>query len=157
MRSIACKSRVRIQAIPLPIEDGSFQGAAHNWPSVARGEGGLGRSGCLGSPRTSDPYSLARRLQACILTMQPPKSYSVGGQRSSRAATGKPAGAWPDYKGRWCALTARNIPANLGNDSWSTRPLKRAPAKPSFFTLWIHIDATRPIVPEDNTDLAAPL
>ncbi|MGH0148413.1 UNVERIFIED_CONTAM: hypothetical protein FKN15_014143 [Acipenser sinensis] len=27
----------------------------------------------------------------CRLTMQPPKSYSVGGQRSSRAATGKPA------------------------------------------------------------------
>ncbi|MGH0155946.1 UNVERIFIED_CONTAM: hypothetical protein FKN15_058926 [Acipenser sinensis] len=42
MRSIACKSRVRIQAIPLPIVDGSSQGAAHNWPSVARGEGGFG-------------------------------------------------------------------------------------------------------------------
>ncbi|MGH0158135.1 UNVERIFIED_CONTAM: hypothetical protein FKN15_035100 [Acipenser sinensis] len=39
----------------------------------------------------------------CRLTMQPPKSYSVGGQRSSWAATGKPAGAWPDYRGRWCA------------------------------------------------------
>ncbi|MGH0147343.1 UNVERIFIED_CONTAM: hypothetical protein FKN15_031010 [Acipenser sinensis] len=26
--------------------DGSSQGAAHNWPSVARGEGGLGRPGC---------------------------------------------------------------------------------------------------------------
>ncbi|MGH0162992.1 UNVERIFIED_CONTAM: hypothetical protein FKN15_062810 [Acipenser sinensis] len=37
------------------------------------------------------------------------------------------------------------------------RPPKRATAKPSFFALRIHIDATRPIVPEDNTDLAAPL
>ncbi|MGH0124348.1 UNVERIFIED_CONTAM: hypothetical protein FKN15_016152 [Acipenser sinensis] len=41
----------------------------------------------------------------CRLTMQPPKSYSVGGQRSSRAATGKPAGARPDYRGRWCAVS----------------------------------------------------
>ncbi|MGH0165570.1 UNVERIFIED_CONTAM: hypothetical protein FKN15_066488 [Acipenser sinensis] len=39
------------------------------------------------------------------LTMQPPKSYSVGGQRSSQAATGKPAGARPDYMGRWCAVS----------------------------------------------------
>ncbi|MGH0123916.1 UNVERIFIED_CONTAM: hypothetical protein FKN15_046769 [Acipenser sinensis] len=37
--------------------------------------------------------------------MQPPKSYSVGGQRNSRAATGKPAGARPDYRGRWCAVS----------------------------------------------------
>ncbi|MGH0156827.1 UNVERIFIED_CONTAM: hypothetical protein FKN15_042534 [Acipenser sinensis] len=37
--------------------------------------------------------------------MQPPKSYSVRGQRSSRAATGKPAGARPDYRGRWCAVS----------------------------------------------------
>ncbi|MGH0150303.1 UNVERIFIED_CONTAM: hypothetical protein FKN15_045804 [Acipenser sinensis] len=44
-----------------------------------------------------NPWTPAR------LTMQPPKSYSVGGQRSSRAATGKPAGARPDYRGRWCA------------------------------------------------------
>ncbi|MGH0174186.1 UNVERIFIED_CONTAM: hypothetical protein FKN15_067263 [Acipenser sinensis] len=33
------------------------------------------------------------------------------------------------------------------------RPLKRVPAKPSFFALLIHSEATRPIVPEDNTDL----
>ncbi|MGH0144809.1 UNVERIFIED_CONTAM: hypothetical protein FKN15_008422 [Acipenser sinensis] len=29
-------------------------------------------------------------------------SYSVGGQRSSGQLTGKPAGARPDYSGRWC-------------------------------------------------------
>ncbi|MBN3273799.1 RPB2 polymerase, partial [Polyodon spathula] len=49
-------------------------------------------------------------------------------------------------------LTARNPPANSGNCGWSTRPPKRAPANP-FFALWIHSDATRPIVSEDNTDL----
>ncbi|RXM30101.1 CKLF-like MARVEL transmembrane domain-containing protein 4 [Acipenser ruthenus] len=31
--------------------------------------------------------------------MQPPKSYSVGGQRSSGQLTGKPAGARSDYRG----------------------------------------------------------
>ncbi|MGH0179485.1 UNVERIFIED_CONTAM: hypothetical protein FKN15_001683 [Acipenser sinensis] len=40
MRSIVWTSRVRVQAIPLPTEDGSFQGAALNWPSVARGREG---------------------------------------------------------------------------------------------------------------------
>ncbi|MGH0116175.1 UNVERIFIED_CONTAM: hypothetical protein FKN15_074816 [Acipenser sinensis] len=46
-----------------------------------------------------------RFFSHCRLTMQPPKSYSVGGQRSSRVATGKPAGARPDYRGRWCAVS----------------------------------------------------
>ncbi|MGH0139909.1 UNVERIFIED_CONTAM: hypothetical protein FKN15_004105 [Acipenser sinensis] len=41
----------------------------------------------------------------CRLTMQPPQSYSVGGQRSSGQLTGKPAGARPDYRGRWCAVS----------------------------------------------------
>ncbi|MGH0125992.1 UNVERIFIED_CONTAM: hypothetical protein FKN15_007299 [Acipenser sinensis] len=54
-------------------------------------------------------------------------------------------------------LTTRNPPADSGNGGWNTRPPKRTPAKLSFFALQIHSDATRPIVPEDNTDLAAPL
>ncbi|MGH0118890.1 UNVERIFIED_CONTAM: hypothetical protein FKN15_055444 [Acipenser sinensis] len=37
--------------------------------------------------------------------MQPPKSYSVRGQRSSREATGKPVGDRSDYRGRWCAMS----------------------------------------------------
>ncbi|MGH0124640.1 UNVERIFIED_CONTAM: hypothetical protein FKN15_036713 [Acipenser sinensis] len=37
----------------------------------------------------------------CRLTMQPPQSYSIGGQRSSVQLTGKPAGARPDHWGRW--------------------------------------------------------
>ncbi|MGH0170109.1 UNVERIFIED_CONTAM: hypothetical protein FKN15_058526 [Acipenser sinensis] len=44
-------------------------------------------------------------LPLCRLTMQPPQSYSVGGQRSSGQLTGKPAGALPDYRGRWCAVS----------------------------------------------------
>ncbi|MGH0139238.1 UNVERIFIED_CONTAM: hypothetical protein FKN15_068647 [Acipenser sinensis] len=36
------------------------------------------------------------------LTVQPPQSYSVGGQRSSGQLTVKPAGARPNYRGRWC-------------------------------------------------------
>ncbi|MGH0135301.1 UNVERIFIED_CONTAM: hypothetical protein FKN15_059028 [Acipenser sinensis] len=40
------------------------------------------------SPVKEPPPVLAKPK---LLTMQPPKSYSVGGQRSSRAATGKPA------------------------------------------------------------------
>ncbi|MGH0122883.1 UNVERIFIED_CONTAM: hypothetical protein FKN15_023843 [Acipenser sinensis] len=54
-------------------------------------------------------------------------------------------------------LTPRNPLADLGNGGWNTRPPKRAPAKPSFFALQIHSNATRPIVPEDNTDLVAQL
>ncbi|MGH0152052.1 UNVERIFIED_CONTAM: hypothetical protein FKN15_073267 [Acipenser sinensis] len=47
--------------------------------------------------------SAARFFTLCRLTVQPPQSYSVGGQRSSGQLTGKPAGARPDYRGRWCA------------------------------------------------------
>ncbi|MGH0184580.1 UNVERIFIED_CONTAM: hypothetical protein FKN15_015343 [Acipenser sinensis] len=49
--------------------------------------------------------SADRFFSHCGLNMQPPKSYSVGGQRSSQAATGKPAGAQPDYNGLWCAVS----------------------------------------------------
>ncbi|MGH0178269.1 UNVERIFIED_CONTAM: hypothetical protein FKN15_013765 [Acipenser sinensis] len=46
--------------------------------------------------------STARFFSLCRLTVQLPQSYSVGGQRSSGQLTGKPAGARPDYRGRWC-------------------------------------------------------
>ncbi|MGH0129699.1 UNVERIFIED_CONTAM: hypothetical protein FKN15_069218 [Acipenser sinensis] len=48
--------------------------------------------------------SAARFFTRCRLTVQPPQSYSVGGQRSSGQLTGKPAGARPDHRGRWCEL-----------------------------------------------------
>ncbi|MGH0168708.1 UNVERIFIED_CONTAM: hypothetical protein FKN15_055199 [Acipenser sinensis] len=62
------------------------------------------------------------------LTMQPPKSYSVGGQRSSRAATGKPAGARPDYRDRWCAVS-RGHPdrPNPPSPQGDARPIVRRP------------------------------
>ncbi|RXM35865.1 Host cell factor 1 [Acipenser ruthenus] len=44
--------------------------------------------------------SAARFFTRCRLTVKPPQSYSVGGQRSSGHLTGKPAGARPDYRGR---------------------------------------------------------
>ncbi|MGH0139630.1 UNVERIFIED_CONTAM: hypothetical protein FKN15_040501 [Acipenser sinensis] len=48
----------------------------------------------------------------CRLTVQPPQSYSIGGQQSSGQLTGKPAGARQDYRGRWCAgaLVSRGHP-----------------------------------------------
>ncbi|MGH0122977.1 UNVERIFIED_CONTAM: hypothetical protein FKN15_077631 [Acipenser sinensis] len=53
--------------------------------------------------------SAARFFTLRRLTVQPPQSYSIGGQRSSGQLTGKTAGAWPDYRGRWCAVeTALN-------------------------------------------------
>ncbi|MGH0124241.1 UNVERIFIED_CONTAM: hypothetical protein FKN15_053503 [Acipenser sinensis] len=49
--------------------------------------------------------SAAGFFTLCRLTVQPPQSYNVGGQHNSRQLTGKPAGARPDYRGRWCVLT----------------------------------------------------
>ncbi|MGH0183257.1 UNVERIFIED_CONTAM: hypothetical protein FKN15_011525 [Acipenser sinensis] len=49
--------------------------------------------------------SAARFFTLCRLTVQPPQSYSVGGQRSSGQLTGKPADSLPDHRGRWCAKT----------------------------------------------------
>ncbi|MGH0117938.1 UNVERIFIED_CONTAM: hypothetical protein FKN15_042713 [Acipenser sinensis] len=43
--------------------------------------------------------SAARFFTLCRLTVQPPQSYSVRGQRSSGQLTGKPAGPLPDYTG----------------------------------------------------------
>ncbi|MGH0175994.1 UNVERIFIED_CONTAM: hypothetical protein FKN15_018288 [Acipenser sinensis] len=42
--------------------------------------------------------SAARFFTLCRLTVQPPQSCSVRGQRSSGQLTGKPAGARPDYR-----------------------------------------------------------
>ncbi|MGH0136298.1 UNVERIFIED_CONTAM: hypothetical protein FKN15_020691 [Acipenser sinensis] len=50
-------------------------------------------------------YRLLLLLGESRPTMQPPQSYSVGGQRSSGQLTGKPAGARPDQRGHWCAVS----------------------------------------------------
>ncbi|MGH0161743.1 UNVERIFIED_CONTAM: hypothetical protein FKN15_041579 [Acipenser sinensis] len=56
--------------------------------------------------------SATRFFTLCRLTVQPPQSYSVGGQRSSGQLTGKPAGARPDYRGRWCAIVPQEMTEN---------------------------------------------
>ncbi|MGH0133836.1 UNVERIFIED_CONTAM: hypothetical protein FKN15_053830 [Acipenser sinensis] len=52
--------------------------------------------------------SATRFFTLSRLTVQPPQSYSVGGQRSSGQLTGKPAGTRPDYRGHWCTRVAVN-------------------------------------------------
>ncbi|MGH0144806.1 UNVERIFIED_CONTAM: hypothetical protein FKN15_003228 [Acipenser sinensis] len=55
--------------------------------------------------RTHDIQAIERILHSSELTVQPSQSYSIGGQRSSGQLPGKPADAWPDYRGRWCAVS----------------------------------------------------
>ncbi|MGH0136354.1 UNVERIFIED_CONTAM: hypothetical protein FKN15_060782 [Acipenser sinensis] len=65
--------------------------------------------------------SAARFFTLCRLTVQPPQSYSVGEQRSSGQLTGKPAGARPDHRGRWCAIRehlSKNFPMDGVNLRW---------------------------------------
>ncbi|MGH0184756.1 UNVERIFIED_CONTAM: hypothetical protein FKN15_015886 [Acipenser sinensis] len=55
---------------------------------------------------SSEMCAVSRPLFShCGLTMQPPKSYRVGGQCSSEQLTGKSAGARPDYRDRWCTVS----------------------------------------------------
>ncbi|MGH0163253.1 UNVERIFIED_CONTAM: hypothetical protein FKN15_064740 [Acipenser sinensis] len=86
--------------------------------------------------------SAARFFTLCRLTVQPPQSYSVGGQRSSGQLTGKPAGALPDYRGRWCAVSqghpGRPKPSFPPGD---TRPIERRPlGAPIHSRLWNSLD-----------------
>ncbi|MGH0167254.1 UNVERIFIED_CONTAM: hypothetical protein FKN15_071905 [Acipenser sinensis] len=72
--------------------------------------------------------SAARFFTLCRLTVQPPQSYSVGGQRSSGQLTGKPADARPGYRGRWCTVSrghpGRPNPPSPPDDA---RPIGRRP------------------------------
>ncbi|MGH0120094.1 UNVERIFIED_CONTAM: hypothetical protein FKN15_062784 [Acipenser sinensis] len=77
------------------------QGSAHRYHPCADSGGAKMNTRC---PPKCVP-SAARFFTLCRLTVQPPQSYSVGGQRSSGQLTGKPAGARPDYRGRWCAVS----------------------------------------------------
>ncbi|MGH0122346.1 UNVERIFIED_CONTAM: hypothetical protein FKN15_007946 [Acipenser sinensis] len=76
-------------------------GSAHRYHPCADSGGAKMNTRC---PPKHVP-SAARFFTLCRLTVQPPQSYSVGGQRSSGQLTGKPAGARPDYRGRWCAVS----------------------------------------------------
>ncbi|MGH0169546.1 UNVERIFIED_CONTAM: hypothetical protein FKN15_057099 [Acipenser sinensis] len=79
----------------------SSQGSAHRYHPCA--DTGVAKKKTRCPPKRVP--SADRFFTLCRLTVQPPQSYSVGGQRSSGQLTGKPAGARPDYRGRWCATT----------------------------------------------------
>ncbi|MGH0152475.1 UNVERIFIED_CONTAM: hypothetical protein FKN15_025022 [Acipenser sinensis] len=83
--------------------------------------------------------SAARFFTICRLTVQPPRSYSVGGQRSSGHLTGKPTDARPDYRGRWCALSrGHSLPPG------DARPIERRPlGAPVHDWLWNSLDSNR--------------
>ncbi|MGH0164168.1 UNVERIFIED_CONTAM: hypothetical protein FKN15_056026 [Acipenser sinensis] len=74
------------------------------YEALCRGEG-VKMLGTSSYPKRVS--SADRFFSHCRLTVQPPQSHSVGGQRSSGQLTGKPAGAQPDYRGCWCTTTER--------------------------------------------------
>ncbi|MGH0183023.1 UNVERIFIED_CONTAM: hypothetical protein FKN15_011020 [Acipenser sinensis] len=82
-------------------EEPEEQGSAYRYHPCADSGGAKMNTRC---PQKRVP-SAALFFILCRLTVQPPQSYSVGGQRSSGQLTGKPAGARPDYRGRWCAVS----------------------------------------------------
>ncbi|KAK6492875.1 exosome RNA helicase MTR4 [Huso huso] len=75
-RSIVWKYEVRVQAIPLPTEDGSFQGAALNWPSATQGEGGRVRLARVSSAHHT-PATPVVWPGACGLACKLPESCFV--------------------------------------------------------------------------------
>ncbi|MGH0155287.1 UNVERIFIED_CONTAM: hypothetical protein FKN15_033046 [Acipenser sinensis] len=87
--------------------------------------------------------SAARFFTLCRLTMQPPQSYSVGGQRSSGQLTGKPAGARPDYRGRWCAVSrGHSGRPNPPSPRATLGQLRAAPlGAPDHGRLWNSLDS----------------
>ncbi|MGH0131671.1 UNVERIFIED_CONTAM: hypothetical protein FKN15_051840 [Acipenser sinensis] len=81
--------------------------------------------------------SAARFFTLCRLTVQPPQSYSVRGQRSSGQLTGKPAGALPDYRGRWwrpwAQIFVSVVPSKIKSKYDTVAPLKRNTQLSAFF------------------------
>ncbi|MGH0116402.1 UNVERIFIED_CONTAM: hypothetical protein FKN15_035706 [Acipenser sinensis] len=89
--------------------------------------------------------SSARFFTHFKLTVQPPQSYSIGGQRSSGQLTGKPAGARPDYRGRWCAVS-RGHPGRPNPPSPRTTLGQLSappPGAPVHGRLWNSLDSNR--------------
>ncbi|MGH0139529.1 UNVERIFIED_CONTAM: hypothetical protein FKN15_022118 [Acipenser sinensis] len=70
--------------------------------------------------------SAARFFTHCELTVQPPQSCSVGGQRSSGQLAGKPAGARPDYRD--------NVPEDL-KEPFYTDQYEQVHTKPPVVNL----------------------
>ncbi|MGH0139541.1 UNVERIFIED_CONTAM: hypothetical protein FKN15_005459 [Acipenser sinensis] len=118
------------------------QGSVHRYHPCADSGGAKMNTHC---PLKCVP-SAARFFTLCRLTVLPPQSYSVGGQRSSGQLTGKPAGARPDYRGRCCAVSrghpGRTNPHSLPPDD--ARPIERHPlGAPVHGRLWNSLDSNR--------------
>ncbi|MGH0153596.1 UNVERIFIED_CONTAM: hypothetical protein FKN15_047926 [Acipenser sinensis] len=114
-------------------------GSAHRYHPCADSGGAKMNTRC---PPKRVP-SAARFFTLCRLTVQPPQSYSVGGQRSSGQLTGKPTGARPDYRGRRCAVSqehpGRPNPPSLPGDA---QPIERLPLEaPVHGRLWNSLDS----------------
>ncbi|MGH0178107.1 UNVERIFIED_CONTAM: hypothetical protein FKN15_007887 [Acipenser sinensis] len=87
-----------------------------------RSDSGAAKTNTLCPPKRVP--SADRFFSLCRPAMLPPQSCSVGGQRSSRQLTGEPAGARPDYRGRWCAVSQGHTgPPKPGG----ARPIVRRP------------------------------
>ncbi|MGH0147458.1 UNVERIFIED_CONTAM: hypothetical protein FKN15_049572 [Acipenser sinensis] len=87
-------------------EQPAFQYSSH--VSLQAPSGHMWLSSPLPPPKTYTRCPLKRVPSAdrfFYTLQQPPQSYSVGGQRSSGQLTGKPAGTWPDHRGRCCAVS----------------------------------------------------
>ncbi|MGH0167192.1 UNVERIFIED_CONTAM: hypothetical protein FKN15_052030, partial [Acipenser sinensis] len=121
----------------------NWGGSAHRYHPCADSGGAKMNTRC---PPKRVP-SADRFFTLCRLTVQPPQSYSVGGQRSSGRVTGKPAGARPDYRGRWCAVS-REHPGRPHPPSLPPSPrvtlgqLSAAPWElPSPVRMWNSLDS----------------
>ncbi|MGH0123806.1 UNVERIFIED_CONTAM: hypothetical protein FKN15_066846 [Acipenser sinensis] len=81
--------------------------------------------------------SAARFFTLCRLTMQPPQSYSVGGQRSSGQLTGKPASVQPDYRGRWCPVKylAQGYSSSLSHLGLNPTTLRSGVQSPNHYSI----------------------
>ncbi|MGH0144549.1 UNVERIFIED_CONTAM: hypothetical protein FKN15_040571, partial [Acipenser sinensis] len=116
-------------------------GSAHRYHPCADSGGAKMNTCCPPKRVPSD----ARFFTLCRLTVQPPQSYSVGGQRSSRQLTGKPAGARPDYRGH-CRAVSRGHPGRPNPPSPRTMlgQLSAAPlGAPVHGRLWNSLDLNR--------------
>ncbi|MGH0119041.1 UNVERIFIED_CONTAM: hypothetical protein FKN15_061710 [Acipenser sinensis] len=129
-----------LQVSSLQSQDAWPAGSAHRYHPCADSGGAKTNTRC---PPKRVP-SAARFFTHCELTVQPPQSYSVGGQRSSGQLTGKPAGARPDYRGRWCAVS-REHPGRPNPPSPQTTlgQLSAAPLELPSRRLWNSLDSNR--------------
>ncbi|XP_058884999.1 pseudouridine-5'-phosphatase isoform X2 [Acipenser ruthenus] len=99
----------RFNPLPSPEKNGQlFLGSAHHYH--LRADSRAAKTNTCRPPK---------RVPHCRPTMKPPQSYNVGGHRSSGQLTGKPAGARPDYRGHWCAVSRGHPGQPKPSSPWS--------------------------------------